>query len=50
MPWIIGVAAAAVSAALVFALERASARRRIAEQRVAMASELAAAKRDNEWM
>jgi len=50
MPWIIGVAAAAVSAALVFALERASARRRIAEQRVAMASELAATKRDNEWM
>ena len=47
---LIGIAAAAAGAVLAFWLARSSARRQLAEQRAALAAELAAAKRDNEWL
>jgi DNA recombination protein RmuC len=47
---LIGIAAAAAGAVLAFWLARASAQRQLAEQRAALAAELAAAKRDNEWL
>jgi DNA recombination protein RmuC len=50
MIFLIGIAAAAAGAVLAFWLARASAQRQLAEQRAALAAELAAAKRDNEWL
>jgi DNA recombination protein RmuC len=50
MIFVIGIAAAAAGAVLAFWLARASAQRQLAEQRAALAAELAAAKRDNEWL
>ncbi len=47
---LIGIAAAAAGAVLAFWLARASAQRQLAEQRAALAAELAAARRDNEWL
>ena len=50
MIFLIGIAAAAAGAVLAFWLARASAQRQLAEQRAALAAELAGAKRDNEWL
>jgi DNA recombination protein RmuC len=50
MVFLIGIAAAAAGAVLAFWLARASAQRQLAEQRAALATELAAARRDNEWL
>ena len=50
MIFLIGIAAAAAGAVLAFWLARASAQRQLAEERAALAAELAAAKRDNEWL
>jgi DNA recombination protein RmuC len=50
MIFLIGIAAAAAGAVLAFWLARASAQRQLAEQRAALAAELASAKRDNEWL
>ena len=50
MIFLIGIAAAAAGAVLAFWLARASAQRQLAEQRAALAAELAAARRDNEWL
>jgi DNA recombination protein RmuC len=50
MIFLIGIAAAAAGAVLAFWLARASAQRQLAEQRAALAAELAAAKRDYEWL
>ena len=47
---LIGIAAAAAGAVLAFWFARSSAQRHLAEQRAALAAELAAAKRDNEWL
>jgi DNA recombination protein RmuC len=50
MVLLIGIAAAAAGAMLAFWFARSSARRQLAEQRAALAAELAAARRDNEWL
>jgi DNA recombination protein RmuC len=50
MVFLIGIAAAAAGAVLAFWLARASAQRQLAEQRAALAAELAAARRDSEWL
>jgi DNA recombination protein RmuC len=50
MVFLIGLAAAAAGAVLAFWLARASVQRQLAEQRAALATELAAARRDNEWL
>ena len=50
MEWILAVAAAAVAAMLATSIARSSAGRQLAEQRAALAAELAAARRDNEWL
>jgi DNA recombination protein RmuC len=50
MVFLIGIAAAAAGAVLAFGLARASVLRQLAEQRAALATELAAARRDNEWL
>ena len=47
---LIGVAAAAAGAMLAFWLTRLSTQRQLADQRAEMAAELAAARRDNEWL
>ncbi len=47
---LIGVAAAAAGAMLAFWLTRSSAHRQLSDQRADMAAELAAAKRDSEWL
>ena len=47
---LIGVAAAVAGAMLAFWFTRLAAQRQIAEQRAALAGELASAKRDNEWL
>jgi len=47
---LIGIAAAVAGAMLAYWLATSSARRQLAEQRAALAAELAAAKRDNEWL
>ena len=47
---LIGIAAAVAGAMLAYWLATSSARRQLAEQRAAVAAELAAAKRDNEWL
>ena len=45
-----GIIAAAVAAVLAYWLARASGQRQLAEQRAALAADLAAARRDNEWL
>jgi DNA recombination protein RmuC len=50
MVLIIGIAAAAAGAMLAFWFTRSAAQRQLAEQRAAIAAELAAARRDNEWL
>ena len=50
MVFLIGIAAAAAGAVLAFWLARASTQRQLAEQRAALATELAAARRDSEWL
>ena len=47
---LIGIAAAVAGAMLAFWFTRLAAQRQIAEQRAALAGELASAKRDNEWL
>ena len=47
---LIGIAAAAAGAVLAFWFTRLAAQRQIAEERAALAGELASAKRDNEWL
>jgi DNA recombination protein RmuC len=50
MEWILALAAAAVGAMLATSIARSSAGRQLAEQRAVLAAELAAARRDNEWL
>jgi DNA recombination protein RmuC len=50
MEWIVGVVAAAFAAVLAWWMARSSARRQLAEQRAALVAELAAARRDNDWL
>src|SRR5512132_3993181 len=50
MVFLMGIAAAAAGAVLAFWLTRSAAERRLAEQRAALAGELATVKRDNEWL
>jgi DNA recombination protein RmuC len=50
MVFLIGIAAAAVAAVLAFWFARSAARRQLAEQRAGLATELAIARRDNEWL
>ena len=50
MEWILAAAAAGVAATLATWFARSSARRQLAEQRTTLAAELAAARRDNEWL
>lgn len=50
MVFLIGIAAAAAGAVLAFWLTRLAAERRLAEERGALAGELATVKRDNEWL
>jgi DNA recombination protein RmuC len=45
-----GIIAAAAAAVLAYWLARASGQRQLAEQRAALAADLAAARRDNEWL
>ena len=47
---LIGIAAAAAGAVLAFWFTRSAAQRQRAEERAALAAELATAKRDNEWL
>ena len=47
---LIGIAAAAVAAVLAFWFTRSAAQRQHADDRAALSAELAAAKRDNEWL
>ena len=47
---LIGIAAAAVAAVLAFWFTRSAAQRQHADDRAALTAELAAAKRDNEWL
>src|SRR4026209_2024452 len=47
---LIGIAAAAAGTVLAFWFTRSAAQRQLADQRAALAAELAAAKRDNEWL
>ena len=47
---LIGIAAAVAGAMLAFWLTRASAHRQLADQRAEMSAELAAVRRDNEWL
>jgi DNA recombination protein RmuC len=47
---LIGIAAAAAGAVLAFWFTRSAAQRQLADQRAALAAELATAKRDNEWL
>lgn len=47
---LIGIAAAVAGAVLAYWLATSSARRQLAEQRAALAAELAATQRDNEWL
>ena len=49
-PVLIGIAAAGAGAVLAYWLATSSARRQLAEQRAALAAELAATRRDNEWL
>ena len=46
---LIGIVAAAAGAVLAFWLTRSAAQRQLADERAALAAELATAKRDNEW-
>ena len=50
MVLLIGIAAAAAGAMLAFWFTRSAAQRQLAEQRASLAVELAAARRDNEWL
>ena len=50
MVLLLGIAAATVAAVLAYWLARASWQRQLAEQRAALAADLAAARRDNEWL
>ena len=50
MEWIFGASAAVVAAVLATWMARSSAQRQLAEQRAALVAELAAARRDNEWL
>lgn len=50
MVLLFGIAAAAAGAVLAYWLARASGQRQLAEQRAALAADLAAARRDNEWL
>ena len=45
-----GIIAATAAAVLAYWLARASGQRQLAEQRAALAADLAAARRDNEWL
>ena len=47
---LIGIVAAAAGAMLAFWFTRSAAQRQVAEERAALAGELASAKRDNEWL
>jgi DNA recombination protein RmuC len=47
---LIGIAAAAAGAVLAFWFTRSAAQRQLAEQRAALAAELATTKRDNDWL
>jgi DNA recombination protein RmuC len=47
---LIGIVAAAAGAVLAFWLTRSAAQRQLADERAALAAELAATKRDNEWL
>jgi DNA recombination protein RmuC len=47
---LIGIVTAAAGAVLAFWLTRSAAQRQLADQRAALAAELATAKRDNEWL
>jgi DNA recombination protein RmuC len=47
---LIGIAAAAAGAMLAFWFTRSAAQRQLADQRAALAAELATAKRDNDWL
>lgn len=47
---LIGIAAAAAGAMLAFWISRSAAQRQLAEQRAALATELTAARKDNEWL
>jgi DNA recombination protein RmuC len=47
---LIGIAAAAVGAVLAFWFTRSAAQRQLADERAAVAAELATAKRDNDWL
>jgi len=47
---LIGIAAAAAGAVLAFWFTRSAAQRQLAEERAALAAELATAKRDNDWL
>jgi DNA recombination protein RmuC len=50
MVLLFGIAAASVVAVLAYWLARASGQRQLAEQRASFAADLAAARRDNEWL
>jgi DNA recombination protein RmuC len=50
MVFLIGIAAAVAGAVLAFWITRTGAQRQLAEQRAALAAELATAKKDNEWL
>lgn len=50
MVLLLGIAAASVVAVLAYWLARASGQRQLAEQRASFAADLAAARRDNEWL
>jgi DNA recombination protein RmuC len=50
MVLLLGIAAACVVAVLAYWLARASGQRQLAEQRASFAADLAAARRDNEWL
>jgi len=50
MEWFLAITAAAVAVVLATLIARSSAGRQLAEQRAALAAELAAARRDNEWL
>src|SRR4051812_22849470 len=50
MVLLIGIAAAVAGAVLAYWLTTSTARRQLAEQRASLAAELAAARRDNEWL
>ena len=50
MVFLIGIAAAAAGAMLAFWFTRSAAQRQLAEERAALAAELATATRDNDWL